>query len=121
MNGDDQIVCKSFYDQLGHLSQTIRIAERLNMIQFVEQTDSEKLTPYRKLKSWSSWILNLIIINFAGKTYMEKTNKHGGARPGAGRKKLKEPNIQIYFRVPKKKAPKLQKLMQEYLNQLTWY
>lgn len=45
INGED-IVCKSFFDKLGHRSQLIRIAERLNAIEFIEQTDSEKLIPY---------------------------------------------------------------------------
>ena len=45
MNGDE-IVCKSFYDKLGYQSQMIRIAERINAVQFVEQTDKEKLIPY---------------------------------------------------------------------------
>jgi len=45
MNGEE-IVCKTFYDKLGHQSQMIRIAERLNVVKFVEQTNAEKLTPY---------------------------------------------------------------------------
>jgi hypothetical protein len=40
MNGEN-IVCKSFFDKLGHNSQLIRIAERLNAIQLVEQPDSK--------------------------------------------------------------------------------
>lgn len=45
------IACKSFYDQLGHVSQLIRIAERLNMIEFVDQPpDKEKLTSYHEQK-----------------------------------------------------------------------
>ena len=45
MNGEE-IVCRKFFDKLGHQSQMIRIAERLNVVQFVEQTDAEKLIPY---------------------------------------------------------------------------
>ena len=45
MNGEE-IVCKTFYDKLGHQSQMIRIAERLNVVKFVEQTNTKKLTPY---------------------------------------------------------------------------
>ena len=45
MNGEE-IVCKTFFDKLGHQSQMIRIAERLNVVQFVEQTDTKKLIPY---------------------------------------------------------------------------
>lgn len=40
MDGKD-IVCKSFFDKLGHYSQLIRIAERLNAIELVEQPDSK--------------------------------------------------------------------------------
>lgn len=48
MDGD-QIVCKNYYDKLGHVSQLIRIAERLNMITFVEQSDSKKLATYKEM------------------------------------------------------------------------
>lgn len=40
---DKEIVCKSFYDKLGHVSQMVRIAERLNVIEFVDQPEHEKL------------------------------------------------------------------------------
>ncbi len=45
----DDIVCRTFYDRLGHYSQVIRIAERLNMIQFVEHTDNKKLKSYSEI------------------------------------------------------------------------
>jgi hypothetical protein len=45
----EEIVCKNFFDKLGHQSQIIRIAERLNAVQFIEQTDTEKLIPYRSI------------------------------------------------------------------------
>jgi len=32
-----EILCKSFYDKFGHFSQMIRIAERLNFVEFIEQ------------------------------------------------------------------------------------
>jgi hypothetical protein len=48
MNGEE-IVCKTFFDKLGYQSQIIRIAERLNAVQFVEQTNTEKLIPYRSI------------------------------------------------------------------------
>lgn len=38
-----EIVCKSFYDKFGHVSQMVRIAERMNMVEFVAQSDHEKL------------------------------------------------------------------------------
>ena len=38
----DDVVCKSFYDKLGFVSQMVRIAQRLNAVEFVEQPKSEK-------------------------------------------------------------------------------
>lgn len=46
----EEIVCKTFFDKLGHQSQMIRIAERLNAVQFVEQNNNEKLTSYTSMK-----------------------------------------------------------------------
>jgi hypothetical protein len=57
MNGEE-IVCKNFFDKLGHQSQLIRIAERLNSVQFVEQTKTEKLTPYSVFNKTKSVINN---------------------------------------------------------------
>lgn len=48
MNGDD-ICCKTFYDELGNYSQLIRIAKRINAVEFVEQTDTEKLPTYQDM------------------------------------------------------------------------
>ena len=42
--------CKKFYDKLGHLSQMVRIAERLGAVEFVEQPEHKKLTPYKDQK-----------------------------------------------------------------------
>lgn len=47
---DKEVCCKKFYDELGHTSQMIRIAERLNAIEFVEQEDDTKLIPYTQQK-----------------------------------------------------------------------
>jgi hypothetical protein len=41
------ICCKAFFDKMGEVSQLIRIAERLNVVEEVEQTDNRLLTPYR--------------------------------------------------------------------------
>jgi hypothetical protein len=49
MNGGEEIVCKKFFDTVGHKSQLIRIAERLNALEFVEQTDSEKLPTFKEV------------------------------------------------------------------------
>ena len=45
----EEIVCKTFFDKLGHQSQMIRIAERLKAIQFVEQNNNEKLKSYASM------------------------------------------------------------------------
>lgn len=47
---DKDILCKSYFDKFGHHSQMVRIAERLNMIEFVEQPDQEKLPTYAEMK-----------------------------------------------------------------------
>ena len=44
--GDD-VICKTFFDTLGYYSQMIRIAERLNMIEYIEQPDTNKLVSYK--------------------------------------------------------------------------
>lgn len=41
------ICCKKFYDQLGHVSNMIRVCERLGAIKFVDHSDNEKLPSYR--------------------------------------------------------------------------
>ena len=46
---NEEIVCHSYYKQLGHISQMIRVAERLNAIDFVEQPESEKLATYKEM------------------------------------------------------------------------
>ena len=47
----EEIVCKTFFDKLGHQSQMIRIAERLNAVQFVEQNNNEKLRSFASIKN----------------------------------------------------------------------
>ena len=47
----DKIVCKTFYDRLGHVSQLIRIAQRLNAVKFVDQEDSKKLITYDEMNN----------------------------------------------------------------------
>ena len=36
---DEEIVCKNFFDTIGYKSQMVRIAQRLNALVFVEQTN----------------------------------------------------------------------------------
>lgn len=40
------VCCNKFYEKIGHFSQMVRIAERLNCIEFIEQPDQEKLMPF---------------------------------------------------------------------------
>jgi hypothetical protein len=47
---DEEVVCKKFFDTIGYKSQMVRIAQRLNALQFVDQSDSEKLPTYQDLK-----------------------------------------------------------------------
>lgn len=44
------ILCKTFFDKLGHHSQMIRIAERLNMVEFVEQPNQERAPSYAETR-----------------------------------------------------------------------
>lgn len=48
------ILCKTFFDKLGHHSQMVRIAERLNMIEYVDQPEQEKLTSYSEMRGGKS-------------------------------------------------------------------
>jgi len=43
------IVCRTYFDKLGQHSQMIRIAERLGMIEFVEQQEHEKLITHSEM------------------------------------------------------------------------
>jgi len=42
----EEIVCKTFYDKLGHQSQMIQIAERLNVVEFIEQKEQGSFVSY---------------------------------------------------------------------------
>lgn len=48
------IMCKSFFDKFGFYSQMVRIAERLNMIEYVDQPEAEKLPTYAEMKKRNS-------------------------------------------------------------------
>jgi len=50
MNGDE-VVCKKFFDKMGYKSQMVRIAERLNAIEYIEQSDTKKLTTYKEMQT----------------------------------------------------------------------
>jgi hypothetical protein len=51
MNGDEEVVCKKFFDTIGYKSQMVRIAERLNALEFVEQSDTEKLPTFKEMST----------------------------------------------------------------------
>lgn len=44
------ILCKTFFDKLGHISQMVRIAERLNCIEFVEQPEQTKMVSWAEME-----------------------------------------------------------------------
>lgn len=46
----DDVICKKFYDELGGFSQMIRIAKRLNAIEFVDQKESQKLPSWAEME-----------------------------------------------------------------------
>lgn len=48
MKGEDTC-CKSFFDNLSHLSKLARFAKGVGAVEFVEQEDSEKLTSYKEM------------------------------------------------------------------------
>lgn len=48
MKGED-VCCRTFYDKMGHISQSIRMAERLRVVEFVDQEDTEKLPTYKEM------------------------------------------------------------------------
>lgn len=50
MGGDD-ICCNTFYERMGHMSQLVRIAQRLDVVEFVDQPDSEKLPPHKDMST----------------------------------------------------------------------
>lgn len=50
MEGDEDICCRNFYDKLGHLSQLVRMAERLGVVKFVPQPDAEKLPTWQEME-----------------------------------------------------------------------
>ena len=41
--GNDATICKKYYDKFGHYSQMVRIAYRLNDLEFIEQEPKNKL------------------------------------------------------------------------------
>jgi len=48
IRGED-VCCKTFYEKLGHTSQMVRIAERLNVVSFIEQPKADKPPTHREL------------------------------------------------------------------------
>jgi len=48
---EGKVVCHTFYNALGYKCNLIRIMQRIDGIEFVPQTDKEKLTPYAEMRS----------------------------------------------------------------------
>lgn len=46
----EDVCCKAFYDNFGHLSQMVRIAERLQAVEFVELPDNAKYPSHKEIK-----------------------------------------------------------------------
>jgi hypothetical protein len=46
----DNVCCHNYYKELGEYSQLARIAERLNMVEFVEQTDKSRLLSHIEIE-----------------------------------------------------------------------
>lgn len=44
---EEEVCCKLFFDQMEGLSQHIQVAKMLGVVEFVEQPDHEKLTPWK--------------------------------------------------------------------------
>lgn len=49
----EKIICKTFYDKFGQHSQMVRIAERLNMVEFVPQPNHQRLPSYSEMNKKS--------------------------------------------------------------------
>lgn len=49
MEGNEEIVCSKFFNELGDKSQLIKIAKRLDAIEFIEQKDSDKLITFKEI------------------------------------------------------------------------
>jgi hypothetical protein len=48
IRGED-VCCKKFFDAFGHRVQMVRIAQRLGVLEFVDQPDSEKLATFKEM------------------------------------------------------------------------
>lgn len=57
---NEETCCKTFYDKLGHIAQIIRIAQRINAVEFIEQPDNKKLSSYKEQKDIEKKFLNKI-------------------------------------------------------------
>ena len=49
INDNEEVVCSKFYNTIGYRSQMVRIAQRLNALEFVDQEDTEKLPTYKEM------------------------------------------------------------------------
>lgn len=51
MKDGQEIVCSKFFNSMGHKIQMVRIAHRLNALEFIEQEDSDKLPTWKEMHS----------------------------------------------------------------------
>ena len=51
VNGNEEIVCSNFFNTIGYKRQMVRIAQRLNSLEFIEQSDSEKLPTFKEMSN----------------------------------------------------------------------
>jgi len=47
-----EIVCATFYKEMGEVSNLVRVAQRLKMVEFVEQQESERLPSYKDMRPY---------------------------------------------------------------------
>ena len=58
MNGDEEVVCCKFFNTIGYKSQMVRIAQRLNALEFIEQSDTEKLPTFKEMSTRKRTVTN---------------------------------------------------------------
>lgn len=48
---NEEVVCSKFFHTIGYKSQMVRIAQRLNALEFIEQSDTEKLPTFKEIST----------------------------------------------------------------------
>jgi hypothetical protein len=57
MNSNEEVVCCKFFNTIGYKSQMVRIAQRLNVLKFIDQLDSNKLPNFKQMSTRQKKIL----------------------------------------------------------------